>query len=114
MLYILLGTLNDEGQQRMRTNPNLFAEACSGVHIEGAQLLGRYAVLGRFDFVILADAVDHEAIARLSVELGAQARVHFETLPAIGIGQLTERSGLPLDPQEAYPELNEPLLEGPV
>ena len=108
MLYILLGTLTDDGEQRMSTEPELFNEACSTVDVSGVQLLGRYAVLGRFDFVVLADATDHEAIARLSLELGARAMVHFETLPAIGIGHLGERTDEPMTSLEDAMTLDEP------
>jgi uncharacterized protein with GYD domain len=102
LLYILLGKLTDEGQQRMNTDPDLFNVACAGVDIQGAQLLGRYAVLGRFDFVVLVDAIDHEAIARLSLALGSRALAHFETLPAIGISQLGERDDTqPLDQENS-------------
>ncbi len=100
--------MTDEGQSRMRTNPELFSEACSEVDVFGVQLLGRYAVLGRFDFVVLADATDHEAIARLSLELGARAGVHFETLPAIGIGHLGERDDDPVPGLERARALDEP------
>ena len=113
MLYILLGTLTDDGQQQMSTNAELFNEACSSMHIAGVQLLGRYAVLGRFDFVVLADATDHEAIARLSLELGARAKVHFETLPAIGIGHLGERdddSVITFEDERAVDESSEPSV----
>ena len=108
MLYILLGTLTDAGQQRMSTNPELFNEACSDATAPGVQLLARYAVLGRFDLVVLADAVDHEAIVRLSLELGARAAVHFETLPAIGIGHLGERDDEPVPGLQRARALDEP------
>ena len=57
---------------------------------------------------MLADARDHEAIARLSLELGARAAVHFETLPAIGIGHLGERGDEPVPGLERARALEEP------
>jgi uncharacterized protein with GYD domain len=90
MLYILLTRLNADGQQMMLDNPEMFNEVCERVHVPGTQLLARYAVLGQYDFVLMAEARDPESMARLSLELGARARVHVETLSAISIGLLSE------------------------
>ena len=54
--------------------------------IPGAEILTQYAVLGRYDFVMLVEADDNDAVARLSLELGMQTGLHLETLPAIPVG----------------------------
>src|SRR5262245_56200990 len=83
MLYILLARLSDEGQKRMVDNPDLFNSVCSDLNVPGTQLLARYGVLGEYDFVVIAEATDPECIARLSMNLGARAGLHIETLSAI-------------------------------
>ena len=89
-LYFLLATLNTDGQQMVHANPNMVVDATRSVSIPGAEILGRYAVLGHYDFIMMIEADNHEAVARLSLEVGVKTGMHIETLPAIAMGFLTE------------------------
>ena len=95
-LYFLLGTLTTDGRQMVHDNRDLIIESTRTIQVDGAEILGRYAVLGRYDFVMMVEADDNDAVARLSLELGVRIGLHIETLPAIAIGFLTQRS--PDDP----------------
>ena len=95
-LYFFLGTLSAEGQKMVHENRDLILEAARDIEIEGAEVLGQYAVLGRYDFVMMVEADDNDAAARLSLEIGVKVGLHIETLPAIAIGVFTER-----DPADA-------------
>jgi len=90
-LYFFLGTLSADGQRMVHQNRDLVVEAARAIQIEGAEVLGQYAVLGRYDFVMMVEADDNDAVARLSLEIGVKAGLHIETLPAIAIGVFTER-----------------------
>ena len=89
-LYFLLGTLTTEGQQRVYDNPDLVVEATGNISVAGAEILGRYAVLGHYDFLMMIQAHDNEAVARLSLEVGVRTGMHIETLPGIAMGFLTD------------------------
>ncbi len=91
-LYFLLGTLNSTGQNMVHDDRDLLVNATRDIRIEGAEILGRYAVLGRYDFVMMVEADDNDAVARLSLEIGFQTGLHIETLPAIAIGFLSENT----------------------
>ena len=95
-LYFLLGTLTADGQRMVHGNRNLVVEATRGVKVEGAEILGQYAVLGRYDFLLMVEADDNDAVARISLEIGVKAGLHVETLPAIAIGFLSQEK--PIDP----------------
>jgi len=92
VLYILLARLTGEGQLKLVENPDWINQVAGQVNIPGAQLLARYAVLGRYDYVLLAEANSSECAARLSLEFGARAGVHIETLQAVSAGLLAETS----------------------
>jgi uncharacterized protein with GYD domain len=109
-LYFLLGTLTASGQQMVRSNPDLLVEATRDSGVTGAKILGQYAVLGRYDFVMMADADDHDAVARLSLEIGVHTGLHIETLPAIAVGFLSERD---VDVPSSPPTAVELSPEGP-
>ncbi len=89
-LYFLLGTLTSAGQKLVHENHDLVIDATRDIDIEGAEVLGQYAVLGRYDFVMMVEANDNDAVARLSLEIGVRTGLHVETLPAIAIGFLDE------------------------
>jgi uncharacterized protein with GYD domain len=89
-LYFLLGTLNETGQKLLLHNSDQMIETIRDCHCESAQILSQYAVLGKYDFVIMAEADDNEAVGRLALEIGIKAGLHIETLPAMAIGVLIE------------------------
>ena len=89
-LYFLLGTLSDTGQRMLHGNSDLVGETVRDIHVDGAEILGQYAVLGQYDFVVMAEADNNEAVARLSLELGVRVGLHIETLPAIAIVALSD------------------------
>ena len=97
-LYFLLGTLDSTGRKLVHDDRDLLVTATQDIRIEGAEILGRYAVLGRYDFVMMVEADDNDAVARLSLELGVKIGLHIETLPAIAIGFLSDR--VPEDPMD--------------
>jgi uncharacterized protein with GYD domain len=109
-LYFLLGTLSSEGQRLVYEDPDLLLKVTSSIQVDGAEVLGRYAVLGRYDFVMMVDAEDNEAVARLSVEIGVKTGLHIETLPAIAVGFLSERDN---DVPSSMPTAVELSPEGP-
>ena len=81
-LYFLLGTLTATGQQKVHDNREMFMESTRRLKVDGAEI---------YDFVMMVEADDNDAVARLSLELGVLIGLHIETLPAIAIGFLTER-----------------------
>jgi uncharacterized protein with GYD domain len=89
-LYFLLGTLNETGQKRLLHNSEQMIDTIRDCHCQGAQILSQYAVLGKYDFVIMAEADDNEVVGRLALEIGIKAGLHIETLPAMAIGVLIE------------------------
>ena len=95
-LYFLLGTLTPAGQQMVYENRDLVTDASRDIDVEGAEILGQYAVLGKYDYLMLVEADDNDAVARLSLEIGVRVGLHIETLPAIAVGFLSE--GLADDP----------------
>lgn len=91
MLFILLARLTDDGLQACLDNPDAFADACSAVDVPGTRILARYATLGQYDFVVLVEADGAQQMSRLSVVLGAHARVHIESMQATAAQLLAER-----------------------
>ena len=89
-IYFLLGSLTSEGQRMLHSNPDLVSDTAAALEVDGAKILGQYAVLGHYDFITMVLADENEAVARLSAEFGARTGLHFETLSAVAVGFLAD------------------------
>ena len=89
--YILLTTLTDGGRKTVKEHPDRIQEVNREIEAMGARVIDQYAVLGPYDFISIVQAVDNEAVARISVELGARGTVQIMSLPAIPVPQFIER-----------------------
>ena len=98
-IYFLLGRLSSEGQRMLQSNPDLVSDTAASLEIEGARVLGQYAVLGHYDYITMVLADENEAVARLSAEFGARTGLHFETLSAVAVGFMADQ-----DPSGGIPD----------
>ena len=89
-LYIMLANFTGQGRRMSQKNPNLPSESAFDVETPSSKVLSQYAVLGRYDFVIITEASDNQSAVRLSLELAVRAGLNIETLPALPIGVLSD------------------------
>ncbi len=89
-LYIMLANFTGQGRRMRQENPDLLSDAAANAETPNSKVLSQYAVLGRHDFVIITEAEDNHAAARLSLELGVSAGLNIETLPAMPVGVLSD------------------------
>ena len=83
--YVLLTKVTSTGVKTIQSNPRRIKEVNKEIEALGARVVAQYATLGRYDFVNIVEAKDNEAIARISVALGARGTVQIETLTAIPV-----------------------------
>lgn len=85
--YVLLTKVSSAGIKTLQSNPRRIQEVNQEIEAQGARVIAQYATLGRYDFVNIIEAKDNEAIARISVNLGARGTVSIETLAALPVEQ---------------------------
>ena len=95
-LYVMLANFTERGRSMAQENPNLLGEAATSVETMSSKVLTQYAVLGRYDFVIITEAADNQSVVRLSLDLANQAGLNIETLPALPIGVLSDEEHISL------------------
>ena len=83
--YILLGTLTDEGAQKLREHPEWIEDVNRDLEAMGVQVIAQYAVLGPYDIVNIVEAPDNRSVVRVSTELTLRGSVKITTLPALPI-----------------------------
>ena len=86
--YILLGTLTDEGAEKLRTHPEWINEVKRDLEATGIKVQAQYAVLGPYDIVTIVDAPDNKSVVRVSTQLTMRGSVKITTLPALPIEEL--------------------------
>ena len=110
-LYFLLGTLTSTGQKLLHENHDLVVDSTRNIVVDGAEILGQYAVLGKYDYLMMVEANDNDAVARLSLEIGVRTGLHIETLPAIAIGFLNDK--MTGDPSWSLSSIEQPTPTPP-
>ena len=95
-LYVMLANLTERGRAMAQENPNLLGEAATNLETMSSKVLTQYAVLGRYDFVIVAEATDNQSVVRLSLDLATEAGLNIETLPALPMGVLSDEEHISL------------------
>ena len=83
--FVLLSTLNPEGVQTIKNNPERIREVNREIEQLGARVKAQWAVLGRYDFVNVVEAPDEVTMARVSLELGSRGTARYESLVAIPV-----------------------------
>lgn len=84
-IYILLGTLTDEGAQKLRQHPEWLEQVSKDLQAREIKVIAQYAVLGPYDLVTIVDAPDNRSVVRVSTELSLRGSVKITTLPALPI-----------------------------
>ena len=90
-LYIMLSTLSERGRQVLKKLPGSIRKVNQEVGRMGVRVIAQYAVLGPYDFVTVIEAPDNEAVAKVSMELGARGSVQMMTMPAIPVDTFITR-----------------------
>ncbi len=90
-IYIMISTLTDDGRKTIKKHPERIEEVNREIENMGAKVLAQYAVLGQYDFISILDAPNNEAIARISIDLGARGTVQIVTLPAIPVDEFISK-----------------------
>jgi uncharacterized protein with GYD domain len=83
--YILLGTLTDEGAEKLRTHPEWISEVKDNLAAIGVQVIAQYAVLGPYDVVTIIEAPDNKTVVQVSAQLTLRGSLKMATLPALPI-----------------------------
>lgn len=83
--FIRLARLTEHGNRRIRDFGRVLKEARAVLKDEGVKIVGAYATMGRYDFVVIVEAPDEKAMMRASALVGATGNVTAETLTAVSM-----------------------------
>ena len=103
-LYIMLTKTTGKTRQKLIDDPDLIQKASTKVSNVMNRIVNSYAVLGRYDYILLVEAENNQTVAQLSRELGVITNLSVETLPALQISELATHFESPIRDEIAAEE----------
>lgn len=80
--YVTLYNWTQSGIENIKESPARLDAAKEAVQALGGKVVGFYLVQGRFDMVVVSEAPDDEAAAKVALALGSKGSVRSETMRA--------------------------------
>ena len=80
--YIVMGNFTKEGIENIKESPRRLEAAKQWIEHAGGRWKGWYLTMGRYDFVLLAEAPNGEAAAVLTLATASLGNVRTETMRA--------------------------------
>jgi uncharacterized protein with GYD domain len=81
--YIILGKYTQQGITKIKDGPARVEAARKAMAAAGGKMVAWYLTMGRYDFVLIAEAPSSKAAAGVLLAIGAQGNVSTETLNAL-------------------------------
>ena len=88
--YISLLTLTDQGIKNIKAAPARVEQAIKAMETGGGKFVGFYAVMGKYDYVIIGEAPSDEAMMSYMLSLGLLGNVKTTTMRAFNKEQFAE------------------------
>ena len=80
--YVILSNWTEEGIRNVRNSPDRLDAVKQMFRDAGGELKSFFMTMGRYDVVVVAEAPDDEAMAKLALTIGGTGAVRTETLRA--------------------------------
>jgi uncharacterized protein with GYD domain len=80
--YINLLRYTQKGIENIKEGPARLDAAKQGYKAAGCDLKSFYLVMGQYDAVVISEAPNDEAVAKLALAIGSKGNVRTETLRA--------------------------------
>lgn len=80
--FIALGRSTDEGLKNIADLTARHNAAVKRVEAAGVKVLGSYAVMGRYDYVVILEAPDAATCIRALTREASGGNIRYETMPA--------------------------------
>ena len=80
--YIMLTDWTEQGIRNVKDSPGRLDAAKQLCKKHGAEITAVYMTMGRHDLVVILEAPNDEAVARVALALGSAGNIRTETLKA--------------------------------
>ncbi len=91
--YISLLKLTEQGIKNIKAAPARVEQAIKAIEAGGGKYIGFYAVMGEYDYVIIGEAPNDEAMMSYLLMLGSLGNVKTTTMRAFNKEQFADLVG---------------------
>jgi len=85
--YIMLGNWTDQGIRHVKDSPDRLDAARQLCRHHGAEITAFYMTMGNYDMVVMIDAPNDDAFARLAISIAKGGNIRTVSLKAFDEGQ---------------------------
>ncbi|MBI4336624.1 MAG: GYD domain-containing protein [Chloroflexi bacterium] len=82
-IFAALGNSTDEGIRHLENLSARHRSAVKRVEQAGGKLLGSYALLGHYDYLVLLEFPDERSALRFMAQEGSRGHIRYVTMPAV-------------------------------
>jgi uncharacterized protein with GYD domain len=89
-VYVALGTITDDGIKNLEAMSIRHKRAVERAQQRGGKILASYALLGRYDYLVLLEAPDIKSAMYVLTKEAQGGNVRYQTMPAIPMEEFAE------------------------
>ena len=80
--YVILGKYTEKGAANIKESPARIEAARRAVEAVGGKWLGWYLLMGQYDYMLISQAPNAQAVASILLAVGSQGNVTTQTMRA--------------------------------
>jgi len=80
--YVILGNYTQQGVEKIKESPDRIEAGRKAFEAVGGKIIGWYLLMGRYDFMLIVQAPNSQAVASVLLSYGAGGNGRTETLRA--------------------------------
>ena len=88
--YIMLMKMTEQGVKDIKKIPQRIEESSKSAEAIGGKLIGFYATMGEYDYVVIGEAPNNEVMMTFLLGLGSRGNVKTMTLTAFSREELAQ------------------------
>jgi uncharacterized protein with GYD domain len=88
--YVVLMKMTEQGVKDVKNAPQRIEEGIKGWEAMGGKILGFYAVMGEYDYVVISEGPSDEVGMAYMLTLGSLGNVRTTTLKAFTVEEFAE------------------------
>ncbi len=89
-IFVGLGTVTDEGIRNLEAMKVRHQQAVERAEKQGVKVIGSYALLGQYDYLVILEAPDAKTAAYVLTREAHGGNVRYQTLTAFPMDEFTE------------------------
>lgn len=87
--YVVLAQFTDQGIRTVKNSPGRAGQAAEMAKAFGCEVKDIYWTLGQYDFTIIMEAKDEEALTAFGLALGSAGNVRTQTMRAFSKSEMS-------------------------